>query len=126
VKGSVLLNGAAPKRMVRNKTAFVMQDDVLFADLTVRETLTYSSRLKLPATMTSEDKDQLVADLLSELRISDCADTIIGGTWKVREAFLTICDIFPSMSAARRFGRRTKAHKYRERVGLESFRHLFR
>ena len=43
------------------------QDDVLFAHLTVRETLTYAACLRLPKTMTRQQKEQRALDVIYEL-----------------------------------------------------------
>lgn len=49
------------------RIGFVTQDDVLFAHLTVKETLTYAARLKLPNTLTREQKEQRALDVIVEL-----------------------------------------------------------
>jgi ABC-type multidrug transport system ATPase subunit len=40
----------------RRLSAYVMQSDVLFPHLTVRETLMYAAQLRLPATISDTDK----------------------------------------------------------------------
>ncbi|RZS07699.1 hypothetical protein BHM03_00038572 [Ensete ventricosum] len=49
------------------RMGFVTQDDVLFAHLTVRETLTYAALLRLPRTMTREQKKDRAMDAIYEL-----------------------------------------------------------
>lgn len=49
------------------RMGFVAQDDVLFAHLTVRETLTYAALLRLPRTMTREQKEDRAMDAIYEL-----------------------------------------------------------
>ena len=58
--------------------AIVYQDDLLFEALTPRELITFSAQLRLPRTMTKEEKDARVASILTRLRLSDCADTKVG------------------------------------------------
>jgi ABC-type multidrug transport system ATPase subunit len=45
----------------------VTQDDVLFAHLTVKETLTYAALLLLPKTMTKQQKEERAMDVIYEL-----------------------------------------------------------
>lgn len=50
-----------------NRIGFVTQDDVLFAHLTVKETLTYAALLLLPKTMTRQQKEDRAMDVIYEL-----------------------------------------------------------
>lgn len=43
------------------------QDDVLFTHLTVKETLTYAALLRLPRTMTQQQKKERAMDIIHEL-----------------------------------------------------------
>lgn len=56
-----------------------MQEDVLMETLTPREILSFSATLRLPKSMSAEDKKQAVDRTLSKLRIEKCADTKVGG-----------------------------------------------
>ncbi|KAK4396630.1 ABC transporter G family member 22 [Sesamum angolense] len=56
-------------------------NDVLFPHLTVKETLTYAARLRLPRTLTKEEKDQRASDVIYELGLERCRDTMIGGSF---------------------------------------------
>ncbi|KAL0337078.1 UNVERIFIED_CONTAM: ABC transporter G family member 22 [Sesamum calycinum] len=47
----------------------------------VKETLTYSARLRLPRTLTKEEKDQRAMDVIDELGLERCQDTMIGGSF---------------------------------------------
>lgn len=49
------------------RIGFVTQDDVLFTHLTVKETLTYAALLRLPRTMTREQKKERAMDIIYEL-----------------------------------------------------------
>ncbi|KAJ2512404.1 hypothetical protein H4217_006909 [Coemansia sp. RSA 1939] len=79
--GHIKFNGAKRnphdfKRML----AYVEQDDMMHATLTVRETLTVSARLRLPSDKyTDEEKLKRVDDVMRQLRLSHIADTMIGG-----------------------------------------------
>lgn len=49
------------------RIGFVTQDDVLFPHLTVKETITYAALLKLPKTLTKQEKEKQAADVIREL-----------------------------------------------------------
>lgn len=59
------------------------QDDNLIGTLTVRETISYSARLRLPDNMPREDKLALMESTIMEMGLQDCADTVIGN-WHMR------------------------------------------
>lgn len=44
-----------------------MQDDLLFPHLTVKETLTYAALLRLPITLTRNQKEERAMDVINEL-----------------------------------------------------------
>jgi ABC-type multidrug transport system ATPase subunit len=45
----------------------VLQDDTCFAELTVRETILFSARLRLPESISSEEKQDRVEQVIAEL-----------------------------------------------------------
>lgn len=59
------------------------QDDNLIGTLTVRETISYSARLRLPDKMRWSEKRALVESTIIEMGLQDCADTVIGN-WHLR------------------------------------------
>jgi ABC-type multidrug transport system ATPase subunit len=61
----------------------VTQDENLIGTLTVRETISYSARLRLPDKMTWSEKRLLVESTIIEMGLQDCADTVIGN-WHLR------------------------------------------
>ncbi|KAJ3100135.1 ATP-binding cassette sub- G member 2 [Phlyctochytrium planicorne] len=65
-------------RTWRRTMAFVEQDDVLYSQITVRETLRFAASLRLPATYTAEQKGQRADEILKSLRLTKAADTPIG------------------------------------------------
>lgn len=64
-------------------SAYVMQDEALFELATVRETLMFTAQLRLPHGSSMVVMEDRVGEVMSELNISKCADTIIGNQ-KVR------------------------------------------
>ncbi|XP_020221349.1 ABC transporter G family member 11 [Cajanus cajan] len=82
LSGTILLNGRKAK-LSFGTAAYVTQDDNLIGTLTVRETISYSARLRLPDKMPREDKRALVESTIVAMGLQDCADTVIGN-WHLR------------------------------------------
>jgi len=57
---------------------YVPQDDIVHRNLTVREALNYSARLRLPDDSTAEELSAAVERVLDELSLRDQAETMIG------------------------------------------------
>jgi ABC-type multidrug transport system ATPase subunit len=64
---------------VRKLIAFVAQDDSLQVTSTPREAIMFSAKLRLPRSTTDSQLEKLVTRMLSELGLTSCADTIVGG-----------------------------------------------
>ncbi|GJP35127.1 hypothetical protein CLOM_g19643 [Closterium sp. NIES-68] len=54
------------------------QEDIFFSQLTVRETLVTAAKLQLPSSMSDEEKEQHVEQLLQHLGLVNAAGTIVG------------------------------------------------
>uniref|UniRef100_A0A7N1A4L7 ABC transporter domain-containing protein n=1 Tax=Kalanchoe fedtschenkoi TaxID=63787 RepID=A0A7N1A4L7_KALFE len=80
-RGSVTYNDQPYSKFLKSRIGFVTQDDVLFPHLTVKETLTYSARLRLSKTMTKQEKEKRASDVIYELGLERCQDTMIGGSF---------------------------------------------
>eukprot|EP00899_Mesostigma_viride_P027763 jgi/Mesvir1/8171/Mv12476-RA.1 len=78
IHGQILYNGEKFGREMKKRTGFVDQDDMLFANLTVRETLMFAALLKLPDDMPRKAKATKVAEVMASLGLTKCANTIIG------------------------------------------------
>lgn len=79
--GSISYNDQPYSKNLKSRIGFVTQDDVLFPHLTVRETLTYAALLRLPKTLSKQEKEQRATDVIYELGLERCQDTMIGGTF---------------------------------------------
>ena len=73
--GIVTVDGR-PQGAVR--AAYVMQDEALFELATVRETLMFTAQLRLPHGSSMEALNRRVDEVLTELNLTKCADTVIG------------------------------------------------
>ncbi|XP_015951257.1 ABC transporter G family member 22 isoform X2 [Arachis duranensis] len=81
ISGSITYNDQSYSKFLKSRIGFVTQDDVLFPHLTVKETLTYAARLRLPKTCTKEQKEKRALDVIYELGLERCQDTMIGGSF---------------------------------------------
>jgi ABC-type multidrug transport system ATPase subunit len=77
--GQILVNGQNRDPTTWIKTcAYVEQNDLMFTNFTVEETLTYAAQLRLPASMSAEKKAEKVNDLIMVLGLNACRNTRIG------------------------------------------------
>ncbi|KAJ2155976.1 hypothetical protein GGF46_005489 [Coemansia sp. RSA 552] len=85
LSGEVLFHGAKRNPgTYKRLTAYVQQDDIMHAMLTVHETLTYASKLRLPNSQyTVEDKAERVKAIIKQLRLEGIKDSQIGNA-KIR------------------------------------------
>jgi len=78
VTGQILFNDVKRPINFARFTGYVIQDDLYFQSLTVEETLIFAANLKLPKSMGKEVKMKRVNDIIDELDLHKCKDTIIG------------------------------------------------
>ena len=79
ISGSVLVNGLERRENTwRNTVAYVEQDDLMYQNLTVRETLTYAALLRLSSKMPLAEKMEKVDHIINSLGLVNCQDTVIG------------------------------------------------
>ncbi|GAA6231592.1 ATP-binding cassette sub-family G member 8 [Lates japonicus] len=80
--GQILINGKPnTPQLVKKSIAHVRQDDRLLPHLTVRETLMFVAKLRLPTHFTQAQRDQRVDDVIAELRLRQCAHTRVGNDY---------------------------------------------
>ena len=79
--GDILVDGH-PRNMAnwRIQCAYVEQDDIMYRNLTVFETLRYSALLRLPSSVSPAEKLERVNHVIATLGLNGCRDTIIGDT----------------------------------------------
>lgn len=78
LEGDILVNGKPREKSFMALVAYVMQDDVLFANLTVQETFEFASRMRLPRSIPRKAKDELVDRIIKELGLTKARNTRIG------------------------------------------------
>ena len=62
-------------RLAASRIGMVPQDDVVHGQLTVNQALMYAAELRLPPDTTKEDRQQVVAQVLAELEMTQHAET---------------------------------------------------
>ena len=75
VSGQVLLRGVLYNRKtMRHKVAYILQDDIFMASpiLTVRDHLTFAASMRLPETLSAEEKNSRVAKIIEDLTRYSC------------------------------------------------------
>uniref|UniRef100_A0A6N2MC25 ABC transporter domain-containing protein n=1 Tax=Salix viminalis TaxID=40686 RepID=A0A6N2MC25_SALVM len=79
--GTILANSRKPTKQIMKRTGFVTQDDILYPHLTVRETLVFCSLLRLPESLSKQEKTLVAESVISELGLTKCENTIIGNSF---------------------------------------------
>jgi ABC-type multidrug transport system ATPase subunit len=81
IKGNIYVNGQLKSKneaLFKRITAYAEQRDMHMPLATVRESLLFSARLRLPATVTEEQRREFVDELLDILELRSLADRIVG------------------------------------------------
>jgi len=78
VTGQIAFNDVARPTNFARFTGYVIQDDLYFQSLTVRETLQFAASLKLPRSLSKQERHDRVTEIVEELDLQKCADTVIG------------------------------------------------
>eukprot|EP00736_Rhodelphis_marinus_P010117 Rmarinus@m.24807 len=78
LQGDLLFNGVPRGADNYPLNAYVQQDDILLPELTVRETLHYAARFRMPASSSDQKKVDRVNLLIDYLGLGKCADTRVG------------------------------------------------
>lgn len=79
-EGQVLYNGRdlyASYVELRNRIAYVPQDDLLHQQLTVRGALSYAAQLRFPPDVPREDRERRVEEVMAELGLTQRADVAV-------------------------------------------------
>ena len=79
VRGEIYINDrVVSRRELKKLCGFVEQDDILMGSLTVKETLIYTAFLRLPTSMSSEQKKYRVSQVMKDLGIDHLSDRLVG------------------------------------------------
>ena len=79
VIGNLYLNGNISNiSTMKRISGFVFQDDIILRTMTVKEALYMSALLRLPETISDEEKKNKVNEMINLLHLEKCQDTIVG------------------------------------------------
>ncbi|MQL94468.1 hypothetical protein Taro_027123 [Colocasia esculenta] len=79
LSGKITYNGQPFSGGMRRRTGFVAQDDVLYPHLTVTETLVFTALLRLPDSLSRQEKVAQAQRVIAELGLGRCSHSMIGG-----------------------------------------------
>ncbi|KAG9440059.1 hypothetical protein H6P81_020224 [Aristolochia fimbriata] len=79
LSGTITYNDKPFSKSMTRNTGFVTQDDDMYPHFTVTETLVYTARLRLPKTISREEKTQHAMSVISLMGLNHCKESIIGG-----------------------------------------------
>uniref|UniRef100_A0A7N8WPT9 Broad substrate specificity ATP-binding cassette transporter ABCG2-like n=1 Tax=Mastacembelus armatus TaxID=205130 RepID=A0A7N8WPT9_9TELE len=78
LSGEVLIDGAPQPPNFKCLSGYVVQDDVVMGTLTVRENFSFSAALRLPSTVSQQEKEEKINRLIQELGLTRVADSRVG------------------------------------------------
>lgn len=78
LSGRILVDGLPRHPSFKYAVGYVTQEDIFTGTLTVRENLLFSANLRLPKTVTAEEKNTRVLRIISDLSLESCANTRMG------------------------------------------------
>ncbi|TID13152.1 hypothetical protein CANINC_005008 [Pichia inconspicua] len=78
VTGDMFVNGKPVDASFERRTGYVQQQDLHIAELTVKESLLFSARLRRPASVPDEEKVEYVETIMKILHMEDYADSVAG------------------------------------------------
>ncbi|KAL4240249.1 ATP-binding cassette sub- G member 2 [Mactra antiquata] len=78
LSGTMLLDGCPTPENFKCMVGYVVQDDVVLGTLSVRENFHFSAALRLPSSVSPEERERRVNNVISELGLQHCADTKCG------------------------------------------------
>ncbi|CAF3296178.1 unnamed protein product [Rotaria socialis] len=81
-EGEILLNGQPRTQNYKYHVGYVVQDDIICGNLTVKENLMFSANVRLPTKYTADEKTKIVEHVILQLGLGKCADTIVGNDLK--------------------------------------------
>uniref|UniRef100_H2Z564 ABC transporter domain-containing protein n=1 Tax=Ciona savignyi TaxID=51511 RepID=H2Z564_CIOSA len=72
VTGEILANGVSMGPDISKISAYVQQDDLFMGELTVKEHLMFAARLRMEASLSSQDRVERVNDVMTQMRLVGC------------------------------------------------------
>ncbi|XP_060607955.1 protein white-like [Ruditapes philippinarum] len=82
--GDIKVNGIDVGAGIRNISAYVQQDDLFIATMTVREHLTFRALLRMEQEVSRARRLERVDEVIQELGLQKCQDNIIGNPGRIK------------------------------------------
>ncbi|KAJ7946940.1 ABC transporter G family member [Quillaja saponaria] len=77
--GTITYNDKPFSKSMKRKMGFVAQKDIFYPHLSVSETLVFTALLRLPNSLTKEEKISQAQAVMNQLNLTHCKNTIMGG-----------------------------------------------
>ncbi|CCF57077.1 hypothetical protein KAFR_0C00820 [Kazachstania africana CBS 2517] len=78
ITGDMLVNGHPIDTSFERRTGYVQQQDIHISELTVRESLQFSARMRRPQSVTDKEKMTYVEKIIHVLDMEDYAEALVG------------------------------------------------
>ncbi len=78
LEGNVFLDGQPQTSDFKYRVGYVVQDDIVSGNLTVRENLIFSANLRLSENVSPTEKNAIVDEVIRQLGLEKCADSKVG------------------------------------------------
>ncbi|XP_060597874.1 protein white-like [Ruditapes philippinarum] len=82
--GDIRVNGTTVGTGIRNISAYVQQDDLFIATMTVKEHLTFRALLRMDKSVNTKRRLERVDEVLKELGLQKCEDNMIGNPGRIK------------------------------------------
>eukprot|EP00644_Phytophthora_capsici_P001152 jgi/Phyca11/576285/estExt2_Genewise1.C_PHYCAscaffold_860075 len=79
LEGSITVNGQPWTKQLRQQSSYVVQDDLFYETITVREHLLFQAQLRMGKKASVKECEKRVDEVMEELGLVKCRDTLIGG-----------------------------------------------
>ncbi|KAL8562535.1 hypothetical protein ACOMHN_045800 [Nucella lapillus] len=76
--GEITLNGQQMTKRVRNRTCYVLQQDIFLAKLTLWETMYFAAMVYLPEKVPLDEKLSRINHIIDVLDLTKCKNTVVG------------------------------------------------
>ncbi|XP_060070020.1 uncharacterized protein LOC132550041 [Ylistrum balloti] len=77
--GEISLNGERVSQKIKRKICYVLQDDIFFPSLTLRDTLNFVASIRLPDSLSHDQKMSCLDEIIDSLELRHCLETPMGG-----------------------------------------------
>lgn len=78
LEGQVFIDGEIQESDFKYRVGYVVQDDIVSGNLTVRENLMFSANLRLTNNMSSKQREVIADEVIEQLGLQKCANSKVG------------------------------------------------